>query len=499
MNKDLIMVIDEGTTSLRAAVFNRDMEIIGQSQKPVEMICPDEGEVEQSPDEIFEKTVEAMRDVLAEGNIPKERIAAIGITNQRGTWALWNKKTGRPITNFITWMDTRSEKSKPYFRSDKKFNELFPDQIDMMPPWNFVLEFRQMCLKKPELSDIVKDPDTLFGAIDTWLIYKLTGGKSFMISSSSDHTGPFYVLGKMDEAKRSMELYDAHENILPKVMNEADDYGMLDPEILGVEIPIYGNIADQQSSLFSQGCIKLGDAKCTCGTGAFVNVNIGSDFLTNKTVTSYIAWSLDGQSTNCVEGVAGNAGTCLEWAKNQIKLFDDFGCMEEEALSVEDNDGVYFVPALTGIECANYQVPFAKGSFQGLTMRTKREHLVRAALEGIAFSISNVFKQMDLLGFHTEKIYIDGGVSKSNLICQKISNVTGVKVVRSKNTESTALGAAEMTAIKLGWMNEDDVMKYVQSDMEFTADENQSRDKAEFEQWDESIKLICGYYGEKNE
>ena len=269
MNKDLIMVIDEGTTSLRAAVFNRDMEIIGQSQKPVEMICPDEGEVEQSPDEIFEKTVEAMRDVLAEGNIPKERIAAIGITNQRGTWALWNKKTGRPITNFITWMDTRSEKSKPYFRSDKKFNELFPDQIDMMPPWNFVLEFRQMCLKKPELSDIVKDPDTLFGAIDTWLIYKLTGGKSFMISSSSDHTGPFYVLGKMDEAKRSMELYDAHENILPKVMNEADDYGMLDPEILGVEIPIYGNIADQQSSLFSQGCIKLGDAKCTVRNRSF--------------------------------------------------------------------------------------------------------------------------------------------------------------------------------------------------------------------------------------
>ena len=132
-------------------------------------------------------------------------------------------------------------------------------------------------------------------------------------------------------------------------------------------------------------------------------------------------------------------------------------------------------------------------------MRYKREHLVRAALEGIAFSISNVFKQMDLLGFHTEKIYIDGGVSKSNLICQKISNVTSVKVVRSKNTESTALGAAEIPAIKLGWMNEDDVMKYVQSDMEFTADENQSRDKAEFEQGDEYIKLICGYYGEKNE
>lgn len=494
MNKEYIMVIDEGTTSLRAVIFNKKMELLFQSQKPIEMICPADGEVEQSPLEIYEKTVEAMKDVLETGGLKAEQIAAIGITNQRGTWALWSKKTGMPYTNFITWMDTRSERSKPYFSTHEKFNELFPDQMDMMPPWNFVLSFQQMCEERPELLEIVKDSDTLYGTIDTWIIYKLTGGRSFTISSSSDHTGPFYVLGNMDEKYKSAELFGMHQDILPQVLDEADDYGRLDPDILGEEIPIFGNIADQQSSLFSQGCINTGDAKCTCGTGAFVNVNIGDKFLTNHSVTSYIAWTLDGQSVNCIEGVAGNAGTCLEWAKGQIGLIEDFSSMEDIAQSVSDNDGVYFVPALAGMECANYLVPSAKGSFQGLTVRTKKEHLLRSIMEAIAFAIANVFDQLEIIGFDIEKIYIDGGVSKSNMICQKLSNVTGLTVIRSKNTESTALGAAEMAAIKLGWMKEEDVLNYVESDREFIPDENRQRDKEEFEHWKQYVEVICNIY-----
>ena len=285
-----------------------------------------------------------------------------------------------------------------------------------------------------------------------------------------------------------------HQDILPQVLDEADDYGRLDPDILGEEIPIFGNIADQQSSLFSQGCINTGDAKCTCGTGAFVNVNIGDKFLTNHSVTSYIAWTLDGQSVNCIEGVAGNAGTCLEWAKGQIGLIEDFSSMEDIAQSVSDNDGVYFVPALAGMECANYLVPSAKGSFQGLTVRTKKEHLLRSIMEAIAFAIANVFDQLEIIGFDIEKIYIDGGVSKSNMICQKLSNVTGLTVIRSKNTESTALGAAEMAAIKLGWMKEEDVLNYVESDREFIPDENRQRDKEEFEHWKQYVEVICNIY-----
>ncbi len=276
-----------------------------------------------------------------------------------------------------------------------------------------------------------------------------------------------------------MEFFGIRKEMLPEIRDESGDFGMMDEEILGVSLPIYSSFADQQSAMFSQNCLVADTGKCTLGTGAFMDFNIGETFGEIPGTYTAIAWKINGQKCFLAEGLSNTAGACLEWAKDQFHLFDSFGDMEGMATSVEDNGGVYFIPALAGI----MNDSSAKGAYLGIRPHVTNNHIMRATLEGVAFGALLLIETIAKNGRGLKEISISGGVAKSSLIAQILANVTGAKIIRPKSVEATALGAAEAAAIREGWMTMENVADYLDIDRVYEPDENADAWKETFEKW----------------
>jgi glycerol kinase len=496
MEKNYILVVDEGTTGLRSIVWDRKMKIVAQNYQKVESTYPGEGLVEQDPIEIFDKVVLSMRNAVKEAGIKAEEIAGIGLTNQRGTTTYWNKKTGLPYYNFLVWLDYRGLSAKEYFANDKVFGEKFPrtQKAIQIAGGNHISRTWALMEQHPEIKEKITGDDCAFGGIDSWLIFKLTGGKVFATTRSNAGTflnDDAYVGEKKDWNYELFEYIGLKRSILPKIQSDVSDIGKITGDILGVEIPIYVSIADQQSALFGEGCLKPGDVKTTMGTGTFIDVNVGAKLPIVKSLLSpMVAWDINGEINYLLEGSSFTSGACLQWAKDKLKLFESFADADKMASEVSDSNGVYFIPAITGMDGIPFMNPAGRASFMGVEASADNRHFVRSIFEGLGFAAAHIFEYVkESIGDEIRRIVVDGGVSKSDLVLQTIADVTGATVCRTSLSEVTALGAASLVAIGMGWYKKEDVKGFLEIDKEFSPNSmNGKKVRAGYKMWLKAVE-----------
>lgn len=483
--KQYVMVIDEGTTGTRAIIFDDKFQPIAQSYDEFVQYTPEENMVEHDAMEIYEKSVKMCREALEKASLSSSDIRCIGITNQRNTGLLWDKKTGEPLYHALVWQDSRMGEASKAIKESDFFNELLEVSGKNVTPHLDVLFLKWFMDNVEGAREKVENGDALFGTIDTWLVWKLTGGKVHATSFSNASSS-----GCMDvkNEKWFSKLFDyvgVPESVFPEIKSESADYGTT--EILGTSIPITGVIADQQSALFAQGCVEPGSVKCTNGTGSFLDINVGTTFATSTGgVDTLIGWKLGDTTTYAVEGFAAVTGSAVQWLRDGVKFIEKSSEVEALAASVEDSNGVYFVPGLIGL-ITPYQDPFARGLIIGITRGTTEAHIARATLEAIAFRIKDILNIAVEQGIEISKIKIDGGASENNLLAQMIADYCNASVVRPKSVEATSLGAALMAALYMGDITLDKVEGIMESDAVFTPVIGEEEREEKYKIWKEAV------------
>ena len=452
MLKKYILSIDAGTTSSRAIIFNKNAEVIEIAQYEFSQFFPKEGWVEHDAIEIWNTQLKAIKDVVSESKIDPNEIDSIGITNQRETTIIWDKHTGKPVYNAIVWQDRRTasfcaeliEKNKTSLIQQK--TGLVIDAYFSGTKIKWILD------NNKELREKVNDNKLLFGTVDSWLIWNLTNGKSHITDPSNASRTLLYNIKDDKWDKELLELFDVPENILPKVVDSSSVSTNIDKEILGVEIPISGIAGDQQAALFGQLCINQGDIKNTYGTGCFCMMNTGENFVMSKNkMLSTIAWRINGKITYALEGSVFVAGALIQWLRDKLGIIKNAAEVENLAKSVDNNGGITFIPALSGL-AAPYWDPYAQGTIFGITRGTENGHIARAALESIALRTRDIIIEMEKdAGIKFSNLKVDGGACNNNLLMQIQSNLLNTKVIRPKTTETTALGVAFLAGLATGF------------------------------------------------
>ncbi|MDA3733134.1 glycerol kinase GlpK [Niameybacter massiliensis] len=456
-----IMSLDQGTTSSRCILFNEKGLIESVAQKEFTQIYPKAGWVEHDPAEIWFTQISVATEAMQHINASASDIAALGITNQRETTVVWDKATGRPIYNAIVWQCRRTSeycdslKEEGYDQVIKDKTGLILDAYFSGTKVKWILDNVEGAREKAERGEL------LFGTIDTWLIWNLTNGKVHVTDySNASRTLLFNIHTlKWDEdilAKLNIPLC-----MLPEVKPSSCVYGETDPSLLGGAIPIGGAAGDQQAALFGQVCHKPGTAKNTYGTGCFLLMNTGEQAITSKNgLLTTIAWGLDGKVEYALEGSIFIAGAAIQWLRDELRMIDHASHTETYAKSVPDTNGVYVVPAFTGLG-APYWDQYARGTVVGLTRGVKKEHFIRATLESLAYQTYDVLKAMqEDSGIELKALKVDGGACANNFLMQFQSDILGVQVDRPEIIETTALGAAYLAGLAVGyWKDKEDISK----------------------------------------
>ena len=448
--KKFIVAIDQSTTSSRAILFSLSGKNIYTSQKEFKQYFPKNGWVEHNPNEIWLTTLKALKKVIAKASKLKGNIISIGITNQRETTILWNKKTGKPVYNAIVWQDRRTQKyceklkKRKYEKSFRKKTGLFIDPYFSATKIKWILE------NVKESKKLLKSKNLLFGTVDTFLIWKLTRGKKHLTEASNASRTMLFNINNNKWDKEILKKLKIPLNILPKVQNSADNFGLTDKKIVGKEIPISAVLGDQQAAAVGQTCFEKGSIKSTYGTGAFVIMNTGSKkiFSKNKLLTT-VCYRLHGKNTFALEGSIFIAGAGIQWLRDKIKLINNAYETENIARSKKNNDGVYIVPAFSGIG-APYWRSDARGLITGLTRNSDWRSLVRAVVESVAYQSYDLFYSMNKDGLKPSALKVDGGMVANNWFSQFLSDIINLKVTRPKILETTALGVALFAGYQAG-------------------------------------------------
>lgn len=490
MNEKLILALDQGTTSSRAIVFNHQGEIVDVSQKAFEQIFPQPGWVEHDPNEIWSSQISVAAEVVAKTGISGREIAAIGITNQRETTIVWDRETSEPIYNAIVWQDRRtakycdSLKEQGYTEKIKEKTGLVLDAYFSGTKLKWILDNVEGAREKAEAGKLC------FGTVDTWLIWKLTRGKMFITDVSNASRTMLFNIHTMDWDDELLELLNIPKNILPEVKQSSEVYGYTATTLFATKIPIAGIAGDQQAALFGQLCTKPGMVKNTYGTGCFLLMNTGEKavYSENNLLTT-VAWKINGKTTYALEGSVFVGGAAIQWLRDGLKIINSAPEVNKLAKTVSDNGGVYFVPSLTGMG-APYWDQYARGTIIGLTRGTTDAHIARATLEGIAFQVYDIVKAMeaDAKEASTE-LRVDGGASSSNLLMQIQSDLFGFKIIRPKTLETTALGAAYLAGLAVGfWGSIEDIQSQRVIDKEFLPQKNEEETKTQLHYWKKAVK-----------
>ena len=453
MTEKYILVIDEGTTGTRALIIDQDSQVKAQAYTEFEQHHPAPNRVEHDATEIWEATVKMIKQALADGDLTAADLAAVGITNQRATTVAWDKKTGQPVTRAIVWQDTRTADYIEEIR-DEWAEKVYGRTGWALAPVYSSLSLHWMMNNVPGFKTRAEVGEIAFGTIDSWLIYKLTGGKTHAIAASNASVTGAYDLLNDEWYGEWLDFLGLPLSLFPKVCPDSGDFGVTDTSIFGAEVPIAGAIADQHAALFAQGCINPGSVKCTHGTGTFLDMNIGSAAkVSHNGLNTIIAWRMNGETTYGLEGYAAVTGSAVQWLRDGAEMIANSAETEALATSVPDNGGVYFVPALAGLS-APYWDSYARGMIIGITRGTKREHLVRATLEGIVYSTKDFLETMrNDSGVDIQTINVDGGASQNDFLMQFQADLLDAEVVRPSVAEATSLGAAYMAGLAVGYWN----------------------------------------------
>jgi len=452
-----ILSLDQGTTSSRAILFDHEQNIAAVEQKEFMQIYPHEGWVEHEPMAIYSTQYAVMMAVIAKANITAQDIAAIGITNQRETTILWDKSTGQPIYNAIVWQCRRTSSIIDSLVNDglgdyiKQTTGLIPDAYFSGTKIKWILDNVEGARERAEKGEI------LFGTVDTWLIWKLSGGKAHVTDYTNASRTMIFDIHKLDWDDRLLEKLAIPRAILPEVKPSGSIFASAN--INGVEIPIAGNAGDQQAALFGQCCFEKGEAKCTYGTGCFLLVNTGSDAaVSGNGLLTTIAAGFSNKVQYALEGSVFTGGAVIHWLRDEMRIIVDSADSEYFAGKVADTGGVYIVPAFTGLG-APYWDMYARGCIIGITRGTKRTHIIRAAQEAIAYQVTDMLEAMEKdIGVKMTELKVDGGASRDEFLMQFQADISRAVIIRPSVLETTTMGAACLAGITVGfWKNIEDV------------------------------------------
>ncbi len=485
-----IIAIDQGTTSTRAILFNKKGEIISLSQREVKMMYKKDNYVEQDAFEIWTSVLATLSECLLTSEISPKEIASIAITNQRETTVLWDKRTGNPIYKAIVWQSKQSN----YICDELKkqnYQSVFKNKTGLIiDPYFSGTKIKWVLDNVENARQLMSDGNLMFGTIDTWILYKLSGN----IEHKTDHTNASRTLiYNIFEKKWDEELLDIlgiNKNILPSVCDSNSIFGKTARHtFFDAEIPIAGILGDQQASLFGQLCLEKGDIKNTYGTGCFMLMNTGkTPTISKKGLLTTIAYSIDGVITYALEGSVFVAGSAVQWLRDSLKFFDNAKDSEALAESVSDNYGVYFVPAFVGLGTPYWDTE-TKGTIFGLTRGTKKAHITRATLEALAYQSKDVIDVMSLESKITPKILkVDGGAALNNFLMQFQSDILNIEIIRPKISESTALGAALISGLATGFYQSiNDLKKTIQLDKHFFPLMDENERNRLYSQWQKAV------------
>ena len=448
--KKFIISIDQGTTSSRVILFDTKGNIVFVSQFEFKQYFPKNGWVEHNPNEIWSTTLRALKQVINKAKKLKGHILTIGITNQRETTILWNKKTGKPIYNAIVWQDRRTQdyckllKKKNYENSFRNKTGLFIDPYFSATKIKWILDNVKISKK------LLSSNDLLFGTVDTFLIWKLTKGKQHLTEASNASRTMLYNINNNKWDKEILKKLNIPQKILPEVKNSADNFGKTDKKITGVEISISAVLGDQQAAAFGQTCFEKGSIKSTYGTGAFVIMNTGPKKINSKNkLLTTICYRLNNKNTYALEGSIFIAGAGVQWLRDKVKLIKKAPETEKISKSSKINDGVFVVPAFSGMG-APYWRPDARGVITGLTRNSDWKSIVRATVESVGYQSFDLFDSMNKDGLKPKIVKVDGGMVANNWFTQFLADIINLKVVRPKILETTALGVALLAGLQIG-------------------------------------------------
>ena len=498
--KKYILAFDQGTTSSRAIVFDKDGMIVGTSQKEFTQFYPKAGWVEHDAMEIWGTQSGVAREVLEKTGVRPEEVAAIGITNQRETTVVWDKNTGKPIYNAIVWQCRRTAaicdelKAKGLEASIKEKTGLVVDAYFSGTKVKWILDNVEGAREKAENGEL------LFGNIDTWLIWNLTRGKVHVTDYSNASRTLLYNIKELKWDDEILSELGIPKSMLPEVKPSSCVYGHTDPQTFGgAEIPIAGDAGDQQAALFGQACFEPGMAKNTYGTGCFMLMNTGEKPIESKNgLLTTIAWGIGDKVEYALEGSIFIAGASIQWLRDELKLVYDSAQSEYYANLVEDTNGVYVVPAFTGLG-APYWDMYARGAILGLTRGSKREHIVRATLESIAYQTKDVLEAMqEDSGITLKALKVDGGAAANNFLMSFQSDILNVPVRRPKVLETTALGAAYLAGLAVGfWKDQDEIKDKWAVDREFEISMEEDLRNKKYNGWKKAVKRAMDWETEE--
>jgi glycerol kinase len=459
--KKYILTLDQGTTSSRAILFNQNGKIVSLAQKEFKQIYPQPGWVEHDPMEIWSSQASVITEAILKEKIKPEEIAAIGITNQRETTIVWDKETGEPVYNAIVWQDRRTSAQCDLLK-EKNLGELIREKTGLVLDAYFSATKIEWILDNVEgAREKAEQGKLAFGTVDSWLIWNLTEGQLHVTDVSNASRTMLYNINTLSWDEELLDIFKIPKRMLPEVRSSSEVYGESSGQLLGTKVLIAGIAGDQQAALFGHICNKPGMVKNTYGTGCFMLMNIGDKpILSKNNLITTIAWKIGDKVEYAFEGSIFIAGAVVQWLRDELKIITSAAEIEELASEVKDSGGVYFVPAFAGMG-APYWNQYARGSMFGITRGTNRNHIARAALESIAFQTMEVLKAMESdSGITIAELRVDGGATQNNLLLQFQSDILNTTVVRPEVTEITAIGAAYLAGLAVGfWKNIDQLQQ----------------------------------------
>ncbi|GEB35586.1 MULTISPECIES: glycerol kinase GlpK [Brevibacillus] len=495
MDNKYMLSLDQGTTSSRAILFDKSGAIIGVAQKEFTQIYPKPGWVEHNAEEIWESQLEVLKAVLLENHVKPEQIAGIGITNQRETTVVWDRHTGKPIYNAIVWQSRQTIdicnqlKEQGYEQTVREKTGLLIDAYFSGTKVAWMLEHVEGAREKAERGDL------LFGTIDTWLIWKLTNGNVHVTDYSNASRTLMFNIHTLEWDDELLAMLHVPKAMLPRVCPSSELYGYTDEKVFQVQIPIAGIAGDQQAALFGQACFSEGAAKNTYGTGCFMLMNTGEKAVASKNgLLTTIAWGVDGKVEYALEGSIFVAGAAIQWLRDGLKLIEKSSDSEKHAMAVDSTDGVYMVPAFVGLGAPYWDME-ARGAIFGLTRGTTEDHLIRAALESLAYQTRDVLEAMEAdSGIKLQKLAVDGGAVANNFLMQFQSDILATEVERPRVNETTALGAAYLAGLAVGyWNSKEDIVHNKVVERSFVPDLAEEKRQELYEGWKQAVKATMGY------
>ena len=489
MAEHYILSLDQGTTSSRAMIFNHAGQIVAKAQKAFAQHFPEPGLVEHDAKEIWSTQVSVLAEALAQSGIAADQIAALGITNQRETTIVWDRASGEPVHRAIVWQDRRTAKYCDSIRtahgdSIRAKTGLVLDAYFSATKVKWILDHVPGARARAEKGELC------FGTVDTWLVWNLTEGRTFVTDPGNASRTMLFNIHTLQWDEDLLALFDIPRAMLPEVKSSSEVYGRTAPRFTNHPIAIAGIAGDQQAALFGQLCLDKGMLKNTYGTGCFLLMNTGDKPVDSQhNLLATVAWKIGGKTTYALEGGVFVGGAAIQWLRDGARLIREADEINTLAASVADNGGVYFVPALSGMG-APYWDQYARGSFFGITRGTSNGHLARAVLEGIAFQVYDIVKAMEAdAGQATAQLRVDGGASQSDYLMQVQSDLFAFDIVRPRITETTALGAAYLAGLAVGfWQNTDELRAQWQADKVFSPQLPPERVQKMLHYWHKAVK-----------